>query len=236
MSAAAQQRYLKNVDLFFKQVWRSPDEVSEARRNFLLPVRALSRLVRGKFMDMLAKRRPDLAQSAAPEAWKGQWVAWCKPWGQGESAVLDYLARYVHRIAITNRRILAMDEKTVTFRYKDRKAGQWRTRTLSGHEFMRRFLQHVLPKGFHKVRYAGLWHGARKAQRENIRNALRLSQPRERPGPQAIAATAITAGAAARGGEDDCTNPPCPHCGSRHTVWTGAVSKAHPAIRARAAP
>lgn len=227
--------YHPHVHLLVSGGGIGPDGASwrEAQRSFLLPVRALSRLVRGKFMDGLGKTRPDLAKSIAQDAWKGQWVAWCKPWGQGETAVLDYLARYVHRIAITNRRILAMDEKTVTFRYKDRKTGQWRTRTLSGHEFMRRFLQHVLPKGFHKVRYAGLWHGSRKAQRETIRTTLRLTQPRETPGPQPSAAAAPATG---RNGEDDSTNPPCPHCGSRRTAWTGTVPKAHARINARAAP
>ena len=141
----------------------------EARHAFLVPVRALSRLVRGTFHDALKKHRPDLEARLPASVWTREWVAWCKPWGQGETAVLDYLARYVHRIAITNRRLTALDERTVTFRYKDRKRATWRTCTLTGHEFLRRFLQHVLPKGFHKVRYYGLWHGAHRAQRHNAR-------------------------------------------------------------------
>jgi Putative transposase len=80
----------------------------------------------------------------------------CTAWGEGDEAVLRYLARYVFRVAITNNRIVGLDDKGVTIRHKDRKSMQWRTTRLTGHEFMRRFLQHVLPKGLHKVRYYGL--------------------------------------------------------------------------------
>jgi hypothetical protein len=73
----------------------------QAKHPFLVPVRALSRLVRGKFRDALKKERPDLHAQLPASLWTREWVAWCKPWGQGETAVLDYLARYVHRIAIT---------------------------------------------------------------------------------------------------------------------------------------
>ena len=74
------------------------------------------------------------------------------------AAPLDYLARYVFRVALTNARIVGLDDRTVTIQYKERKTGRRRTCRLSGDEFMRRFLQHVLPRGFHKVRYFGLWH------------------------------------------------------------------------------
>jgi hypothetical protein len=144
--------------------------------------------------------------------------------------VLDYLARYVHRIAITNRRILAMDERTVTFRYKDRKHQQWRTCTLSGHEFMRRFLQHVLPKGFHKVRYYGLWHPAQRAPRENVRRALLLKQAQ--PAVEAsIEDRPITQTAS-----EDNPGVTCPHCGSQHTTSLGPLPRLHARHAARASP
>ena len=79
------------------------------------------------------------------------------------SAVLRYLARYVFRIAITNSRIVALDDHTVALRYKHRQSNRWRICTLDGAEFMRRFLQHVLPKGLHKVRYFGLWHPSKRS-------------------------------------------------------------------------
>lgn len=204
----------------------------ETNGSFLIPVRALSRLVRGKFMAMLKKVRPDVEAQMAAEAWKHEWVAWCKPWGKGETAVLEYLARYVHRIAITNGRILAMDGETVTFRYKDSKAATMRPRTVSGHEFMRRFLQHVLPKGLHKVRYCGLWHSSRRAQRQNLRHTMLLEHAQKTPPPSS---PALTHGP----GQDaagDTANPPCPHCGSLDTRCVGAVGKRHNAKRTRASP
>src|SRR5262249_49721087 len=85
-----------------------------------------------------------------------------------------YLARYVFRIALTNARIVGLDDQTVTIQYKERKTGRQRTCRLSGDEFMRRFLQHVLPRGFHKVRYFGLWHPAQRQNVARIREMLQL--------------------------------------------------------------
>jgi hypothetical protein len=109
------------------------------------------------------------------------------PWGEGEHAVLEYLARYVFRTAITNSRITSLDESGVTFRYKPNEDGaengtktgrkEWRSCHLSGHEFLRRFLQHVLPKGFHKVRYSGLWHASKRDIAQRVRTTLLLGQP-----------------------------------------------------------
>jgi hypothetical protein len=199
----------------------------DARHPFLLPVRALSKLVRAKFHDALKKDRPELEAQLPAALWTRDWVAWCKPWGPGETAVLDYLARSVHRIALTNARLLAMDERTVTFRYKDRKTGQWRTCTLTGHEFLRRFLQHVLPKGFHKVRYYGLWHPAQRAPRENARHALRLAQAR----PDGTAPAPPTPNP-----EDESGPVTCPHCGSPHARHLGSVPRGHANHPARASP
>ena len=101
----------------------------------------------------------------------------CVPWGRGEKAVLDYLARYAFRIAITNHRIQAMDEASVTFGFKERKKRRWRSCRLSGKAFMRRFLQHVLPRGFHKIRYFGLWHPAKRDIAARLRLLLGLEHP-----------------------------------------------------------
>lgn len=146
-----------------------------AKKGFLFPVQALSILVRGKFMTAMKRLRPDIVLPAS--AWQQQWVSHCTPWGVGEQAVLDYLARYTHRIAITNSRIVTIDDQNVTFRYKDRKQCRWRTCTVTGFEFMRRFLQHVLPEGFHKVRYFGLWHPKKRQFVQRIRLCLALEQP-----------------------------------------------------------
>jgi Putative transposase len=116
-----------------------------ARRSFLLPIKALVRLVRGKFRALPQRQCPDLV---IPDAtWRKGWVLHVTAWGTGEQAVLDYLARYVFRIALTNARIVGLDDETVSIQYRERKTGRTRACRLGGGEFMRRFLQHVLPRG-----------------------------------------------------------------------------------------
>jgi hypothetical protein len=146
-----------------------------ARQTLLVPVKALAKLVRGKLRAAFEKCRPDLVLPAA--AWSKVWVVHCTAWGEGEQAVLDYLARYVFRVAITNNRIVGLDDETVTIRYKKRKSNRWRTCRIPGEEFIRRFVQHVLPKGLHKVRYFGLWHPAKRALAARARLLLRLDRP-----------------------------------------------------------
>ena len=141
-----------------------------ARRNYLVPVRALSPIFRGMFLDLLAKALPEVA---IPDRLRRQaWVVYCKPTVQGAENVLAYLGRYVHRIAITNRRILKIDDGRVTFGYRKAEERRWRTMTLPAEEFIRRFLQHVLPAGVHKVRYYGLWAPSNKARLLEIRRRL----------------------------------------------------------------
>ena len=150
-----------------------------ARRDYLVPTVALARLVRGKLKAGLAKRRPDLVVPDA--AWRKPWVVHCTAWGDGAEAVLRYLARYVNRVAITNGRIVGLDDAGVTIRHKQRTSGRWLT-SLGGHEFMRRFLLHVLPKGLHKIRYYGLWHPSRREQAARARLLLQLGRPTAQSG------------------------------------------------------
>ena len=131
--------------------------------------------MRGKLKAYFAQKRPDLI--IPDSAWTTPWVVRITPWGEGEDAVLRYLARYVLRIAITNSRIVGLDQNTVSFRYKHRQSNRWRICTLDGEEFMRRFLQHVLPKGLHKVRYFGLWHPSKRAIASNARLLLNMQRP-----------------------------------------------------------
>lgn len=123
-----------------------------ARKNFLLPVKALSKIFRAKFRDALRKT-PCFAQVPAA-VWEQQWVVHCQPVGRGIGA-LKYLAPYIFRVAISNNRILKMEDDMVTFRYRASDTGKLKTCTLATEEFIRRFLQHVLPKGLVKVRYYG---------------------------------------------------------------------------------
>jgi Putative transposase len=179
-----------------------------AAKTFLFPKSALATIVRARFRDAFAGLCPQL--DVPRHVWQIPWVVHITPWPPGEQAVLEYLARYVFRIAITDRRILAVGDDTVTFRYNDRAAARQRTETVSGHEFLRRFLQHVLPAGFHKVRYYGLWHAARRDQVRNLKNALLLDQPAT---PQAVRSDADPPGREHLADTDRAPQPrPCPHC------------------------
>jgi hypothetical protein len=182
-----------------------------ARRRFLVPIKALAKLVRGKFRAMLRQKCPDMI---IPDAvWRKRWILHVTAWGNGEQAVLDYLARYVFRVALTNARIVRLDDETVTIQYKERKTGRSRTCRLSGQEFMRRFLQHVLPRGFHKVRYFGLWHPAQRHNAARVRQMFQLqATPKFDPPPDFVVPPLVPSGAEPA--------PPidpqiCPHCQGR---------------------
>jgi len=145
-----------------------------ARDNYLVPVKALSKLFRGIFLDRFRKQFEEIR---LPESiWQKDWVVHCKPAVQGTRTVLNYLARYIHRVAITNSRIISADNGKVTFRYKDSKSGaQIKTMTVSAEEFIRRFLQHVLPAGVHKVRYYGLWSSSNRKHLLELQQTLTQS-------------------------------------------------------------
>jgi hypothetical protein len=160
-------------------VWRS------CRPGFFLPVRVLSRLFRGKYLAGLRRaydagelRLPgSLAELAHPDAfavWLGslyrkEWVVYAKPPFGGPQQVLKYLARYTHRVAISNNRLVALDDDKVTFTCKDyRNRGKREQLTLSVDEFIRRFLLHVLPRGFVKVRHYGLLANRHREQKLGV--------------------------------------------------------------------
>jgi hypothetical protein len=137
---------------------------SPTRDEYLVPVLLLSQTIAQMMHDRLKEEHPNLFRSVPRSVWRSSWVTFIKRYGHGNDAVLHYLSRYVQKIAISNSRIIAIGKTHVTFRYKDRKSNCWRTERLPGVEFLRRFLQHVLPRGFHKVRYYGLWHHTRREQ------------------------------------------------------------------------
>ena len=111
--------------------------------------------------------------------WKKSWVVYAKPTVQGEGLVLRYLARYVHRVAITDARIVRVDATMVTFRYQDATARAWRTMTLPVPSFCADFLQHVLPRGFHKVRYYGFWRPRAACGLGHVYRTRRLVRARD---------------------------------------------------------
>jgi hypothetical protein len=161
------------------------------RPGFFLSVRVLSRLFRRRFLEELQRLHDGgklrffgghaaLADAAAFTAWlaplrKCEWVVYAKRPFAGPQAVLAYLSRYTHRVSISNTRLLAMDERGVTFRWKDYRAKgttRHKAMTLSPQEFMRRFLLHVLPGGFHRIRHYGLL--ANSNRRDNLALAREL--------------------------------------------------------------
>ena len=162
-----------------------------SRPRFLVHVNVLSRLFRGRFLAKLAKAHADgrlsffgehaaLADRRAFKRFlaplrRSEWVVYTKDPFAGPQQVLRYLSRYTHRVAISNRRLVSADGNGVAFRWKDYRTdgpGRWKTMTLSPHEFIRRFLMHVLPKGFHRIRHYGLFANGNRA--ENVALARKL--------------------------------------------------------------
>lgn len=195
------------------------------RRGFLFPVKALSKVFRGKFLAglkrafesgalvlagssaALADARERVALFAALRA--QPWVAYAKRPFCGPEQVLQYLGRYTHRIALTNNRLVSLDHETVRFRYKDYASGNRRkTMSLEAQEFIRRYLLHVLPKGFMRIRHYGLnGNRAKHHQLAQARAALNVPRPEPRPtAPETIEAFWL------RIAQLDIHQ--CPHCAS----------------------
>lgn len=193
-----------------------------SRPAFLLPVRVLAKLFRRLFLARLVAlheagrlaffgskahltERRAFLHHLAPVRNK-RWVVYAKAPFAGPEAVLAYLSRYTHRVAISNRRLIAFDESGVTFRYKDyRRDGAERQQvmTLATDEFIRRFLLHVLPRGFHRIRHYGLLAGgSRKASLARARQLLAVAAPSDANTPD----------------ERADLRPPCPCCGGRMIV------------------
>jgi ssDNA-binding Zn-finger/Zn-ribbon topoisomerase 1 len=198
------------------------------RPSFFLPVRVLSRLFRRLFLEKLVAahqggklqffgKHAQLINAKAFAAYlaplrKSEWVVYSKrPFG-GPKDVLRYLARYTHRVAISNRRLIALDDKSVTFRWKDYRIegrDRYKVMTLAINEFIRRFLIHVLPAGFHRIRFYGLLAGSKRA--DNIARARALL---------AVPMLPIAAINAANTKPDEPQTPkhPCPCCGGRMII------------------
>jgi len=140
-----------------------------ARQDFFVPVKALSRIFRGKMKDAL---RGSACYSHLPaKVWKQEWVVHCEPVGSGLGA-LKYLAPYIFRVAISNNRLLKLENDWVTFRYRDTDTGAEKRCTLDAEDFIHRFLQHVLPKSFVKVRYYGIFSSGLRKPLSTLRQQL----------------------------------------------------------------
>ena len=157
---------------------------------FFLPIQVISKVFRGKYMEELKnlwetdrlefhgtaeKYRNHYAfKELLDTCYSAEWIPYCKKTFHGAQSVIDYLGKYTHRIAISNHRIIRMDDETVTFSVKDyRNKGQWKELTLSGIEFIRRFLMHVPPKRFVRIRHYGLLCSRSKSKKLTLcRNLL----------------------------------------------------------------
>ena len=152
-----------------------------ARKNFFLPVKALSMLFRAAFQRAL--RKTTLYTHIPAKVWRREWVVHCKAVGNGQAA-LKYLAPYIHRVAISNRRLLSLSQDSlesaqVTFQYRPSDTRQLKQCSLSVEKFTHRFLQHVLPRGFVKVRYYGYFAPTCRARLSALQKLLALTLPPE---------------------------------------------------------
>ena len=131
---------------------RTDSSWSPSRNKFYLPVAALSRIYKAKFKDDM--RSKGLLPLIPSQVWTKEWNVNCQPIGDSESSI-KYLAPYVFRVAISNSRVIKVEDRKVYFRYKKQKSKRFRVMSLDVMEFIRRFLQHVLPTGYMKIRYYG---------------------------------------------------------------------------------
>jgi hypothetical protein len=200
-----------------------------ARADFLVHVNVLARLFRGKMLAMLSDAHAagqltffnSHAGLADKKTFKRflaplrhlRWVVYCKPPFAGPKQVLRYLSRYTHRVAISNRRLVAADDGGVSFRWKDYRIEgpeRWKTMTLTAHEFIRRFLIHVLPKGFHRIRHYGLFANGNRAEAiAKARELLDVALPAMEDADAKVTTEP----------NHPCVLPrPCPCCGGRMVI------------------
>lgn len=166
--------------------------VRVAAAEFFLPEKVLARRFRNRLRAALAEHAPALLAQVPAAVWRKDWVVDCVAVGSGDRA-LKYLSAYIYRTALSSARILVDDERGVTFRFRNSEDGRWKTVTLEPAEFLRRFLQHVLPKGFQRVRSFGWLAPAAKARWQRLEALLDWKRPAP-PEPKPLPA------------------PECPHC------------------------
>lgn len=176
---------------------------------FFVPVRALSVIFRAKMRQALGKAR--LLEQTPAKTWTQPWVVHCQHAGAGEK-VLGYLARYAFRVAITNSRLESFADGQVTFRYRDNRTQQLQRVTLCAEEFIGRFMHHILPPGFPKVRYYGLASSRRQVPREQARALIKPNMATSTNTRDAATDLPSSAAKVAP------APPLCPHCRIGHLI------------------
>jgi hypothetical protein len=189
------------------QRWLAPKNPA-----FLVPVRALSLIFRARIRDVF--QQAQLLDQAPKQVWTQPWVVHCQHAGSGEK-VLEYLGRYLFRVAISNSRLQAFDHGQVTFGYRDNRTQQPRQVTLPAEQFIDRFLKHVLPQGFPKVRYYGLASATRHAARAQARTLLTPPMATRTDGPPV--------GSQAPPAKADSPRPLCPSCRLGHLIFLQSI-------------
>jgi hypothetical protein len=200
----------------------------KCRPSFFLPVKVLGARFRNRFLKALSAayrhgglqffgeqtilKDPGWFDEHLRPLRKIDWFVYAKRPFAGPSAVLTYLSRYTHRIAISNRRLVAFNERGVTFRYKDYRNGKtrWKSMALKTDEFIRRFLQHVLPQGFHRIRHYGLFANA--VRNDNLARARALLNA------QSIERKTDNDASTSEDSDDQPSTFTCRHCGAPMTV------------------
>src|SRR6516225_2943155 len=226
-----------------------------SRPDYLVPVEVLSALFRGRMLGKLIKAHASgglqffgayehLAERGAFKAylaplWKTDWFVYAKRPFAGPEQVLAYLSRYTHRVAISNSRLISADAAGVTFKYKDYRIEgpeRYKAMTLEPAEFIRRFLLHVLPKGFHRIRHYGLLANGGITRAEKLTRARQLTAAAPKVGPSQPSHNGPSADATLSPEVDH----PCPHCGSRMVIidmfGEGATPRHHPSPPAARIP
>jgi hypothetical protein len=143
-----------------------------SRIDFFLPVKPMSKIFAAKFRDIMKKN--GLYSQISNDVWKQKWIVNCQAIGTGEQSI-KYLAHYVFKVAISNSRIVKIEDRKVFFKYRKNRSSRRRTMALDVMEFIRRFLQHVLPTGFMKVRYYGFLHPGSSVSLEKIAALIEMA-------------------------------------------------------------
>ena len=197
-----------------------------SRKKFFIPVKVLSRKFRGKFLHYLKQafydgalefygqlkylENPQEFENFLTPDYKKEWIVYCKPPFKTAATVVEYLGRYTHRVAISNNRILKLDDGQVSFKWKDYKDhNKWKVMTISAEEFIRRFLVHILPSGFMKIRHYGLLGNRNKTEKLKVCKVLTNTPIREKVKVSAISLIEKILGKKAF---------LCPCCNSEHLV------------------
>ena len=159
----------------YKGNWKQV-KTSVKGKVFLFPVKNLSKVFRGKFLECLQKQLT-LEKGLIKELYKTNWVVYAKEPFAGPAQVVEYLGRYTHKVAISNHRLLNIDESGVTFRWRDYRDNKEKILPLNGVEFLRRFSQHILPKGFIRIRHYGMLSTSRRPMLRELQQAFGIIVP-----------------------------------------------------------